>query len=123
MDTYYDKVKSKEDELSALYARFKTDYDLLNLRKYVLSDIKGKAIPDIINITLNKPAIFAGNVISSLGSCSQQTVVTSSRGSIDTHYIEEFQDAAFNAANLRLQKRGQASLNSFADVQLCMHGS
>lgn len=122
MDTYYDKVKQKEDELSALYARMKTDYDLLNLRKYILSDIKGKAIPDIINVTLNKPAIFGGSVLSSLGSCSQQTVVTSSKGSIDTHYIEEFQDAAFNAANLRLRKRGQASLNSFTDAQLCYRG-
>lgn len=122
MDTYYDKVKQKEDELSALYARMKTDYDLLSLRKYVLSDKNEKAIPDIINVTLNKPAIFAANVISSLGSTAQQTVVTSTKGSIDTHYIEEFQDAAFNAANLRLQKRGQASLNSFADIQLCIRG-
>ena len=95
----------------------------MNLKKYVLSDRAGKAIPDIINVTLNKPAIFAGQVFSSLGSCSQQTVVTSSKGSIDTHYIEEFQDAAFNAANLRLRKRGgQASLNYFTDVQLCIRG-
>ena len=122
MDTLYDKMKQKEDESSALLERYRTDYDLLNLKKYVLSDIKGKAIPDIINVTLNKPAIFAANIISSLGSCSQQTVVTSSRGSVDTHYIEEFQDAVYNAVNLRLQKRGQASLNSFADVQLCIRG-
>ena len=122
MENYYDKVKGKEDELSALYSRMKTDYGLLNLQKYVLADKNEKAIPDIINVTLNKPAIFAANVISSLGSTSQQTVVESTKGSVDTHYIEEFQDAAFNAANLRLQKRGQASLNSFADIQLCIRG-
>jgi len=122
MDNYYDRMTSKEDELGALYDRMKTDYGLLNLSKYVLSDKDGKAVPDIINVTLNKPAIFAANVFSSLGSTSQQTVVESSKGGVDAHYIEEFQDAAFNAANLRLQKRGQASLNSFADVQLCIRG-
>jgi hypothetical protein len=122
METYYAKVKFKEQEHEALVRRFITDYDLLNLKKYTLTDKLGKAIPDIINVTLNKPSIFAGNVISSLGSCLQQTVVTSTKSSVDTHYVEEFQDAVFNAANQRIRKRGQASLNSFTDIQLCIRG-
>jgi hypothetical protein len=122
MDNYYNRVIAKEEEQSALIKRMITDSDLLYLAKYVLRDKMEKAIPDIINVTLNKPAIFAANVIASLGATSEQTVVLSSKTSFDTHYVEEFQEAAFSSANNRLQKRGQTSLNNFSDVQLCIRG-
>ncbi len=119
---YWDLVKQKEDENSELYKRMRTDSDLLYLRDYVLRDKDNKEVPDIINVTLNKPAIFAANVISSIGTTAQQTVVESDSSKIDTHEIETFQDAALNAANRRLQRRGQPSLNIFTDAQLCIRG-
>jgi hypothetical protein len=119
---YYERVLEREIEQADLFKRMITDKDLLYLKNYVLRDKESKAVPDIINLTLNKPAIFAANVISALGATSQQTVVTSAKGSLDTHYIEEFQEAALNAADNRLQRKGQASLNSFTDVQLCIRG-
>jgi hypothetical protein len=98
------------------------DTNLLYLKDYEIRDKDNKAVPDIINVTLNKPAIFASQVISSLHGTSQQTVVESSNNKVDTHDIEEFQEAALNAADNRLQRRGQPSLNSFTDTQLCIRG-
>ncbi len=120
---YLTLVKEKEEENRALDARMRVDTDILYLKKYVMTDAQNKAVPDIINLTLNRPAVFAANVISSLEKTSQQTTVESNNRAIDTHKIEAFQDAAFNSANARLQKQpGFASLNSFADIQLCIRG-
>ena len=65
--TYYEKVLEKDREFSSLDGRMQMDSDMLYLAKYVMKDKAGKAIPDIINATLNKPAVLAANVISSLG--------------------------------------------------------
>lgn len=119
---YLRLIKDKEEEEASLYTRMQTDSDLLYLRKYVMLDTHKHRVPDLINVTLNKPAVFAANVLSSLGGTSQQTVVECAKESFDTHYIEEFQEAALNAANLRLQKRGDPLLNPFADTQLCIRG-
>ncbi len=119
---YLEAVKLKEEEESLLYARMKQDTNLLYLAKYVIRDSKKMAVPDVINMTLNRPAVFAANVISSLGGTSQQTVVEAQKDSVDTHFIEEFQDAVYNAANTRLQKLKIQALNPFADIQLCIRG-
>jgi len=119
---YFQKVTEKQAEMADLYERMDTDRNLLYLKKYILKDSKNQAVPDIVNVTLNKPAIFAGNIITALGATSQQSIVQSNNPKIDTHYIEEFHNALLNAANYRLRKMGQASLNSFADTQLCIRG-
>ena len=66
---YLAKIKEKDLEFTELDNRMQTDADLLYLKKYVMMDKTGKhAIPDIVNSTLNKPAVFAANVVSALGS-------------------------------------------------------
>lgn len=120
---YLAKIKEKDLEFTELDQRMQTDVDLLYLKKYVMTDKTGKhAVPDIINSTLNKPAVFAANVNSALGAVKQQVVVESDSKKIDTHEIEEFQDAAFGMANARLRKLRYPLLNPFADAQLCIRG-
>lgn len=122
MIDYIRLIKEKEEEEASLYKRMQVDSDMLYLKKYVMRDTHAHKVPDIINVTLNKPAVFAANVLSSLGGTSQQTVVEAGKESFDGHYVEEFQDAAYNAANARLQRRGFPLLNPFADTQLCLRG-
>lgn len=120
---YLAKIKEKDLEFTELGKRMQVDSDLVNLKKYVMTDKTGKhAVPDIVNATLNKPAVFASNVIAALGSVKQQVVVESDTKKIDTHEIEEFYDAAFAMANARLRKMRYPLLNPFADVQFCLRG-
>ena len=123
MSDYLTLIKQKEEEMHDLDARMQQDADILYLKKYVMRDSQGQRVPDVINITLNRPAIFAASVISALSGASQQTIVESENESIDTSKIEEFQVAAFNAADARLRRQaGRATLNPFADIQLCIRG-
>lgn len=133
-NTYYDKVQEQKGNpvgitqptvrtnQSELDKRMQADADLLYLTPYVLKDSKGASVPDIINITLNKPAIFAANVISSIGNTRQQVMVESENKQVDTAYIESFLNAAIASADRRLWKRGLPTLNPFADVQFCIRG-
>ena len=119
---YLQAVKDKEVEFNELTARMDADKDLLYLKKYILKDLDGRTFPNIINITLNDAAVFAANVLSALGSTSQQVAVESEDLRLDTAYIEEFQKAAFNAANTRLRKQGSPPINPFFDEQLSIRG-
>jgi hypothetical protein len=119
---YLKLIKAKEDEEESLYRRMQQDADMLYLKKFVLTDTQGNKIPDIVNVTLNKPAVFAANVSASLGGVSQQVIVESDNLKIDTHKIEDFQNTMFAAANGRLNRRGLPQLNPFADTQFCFRG-
>ena len=123
MADYQVLVNEKQQEQAILDARMQADANLLYLKRYVLVDSKGAKVPDIINITLNRPAVFAANVISALGNASQQIVVESEDRAVDTAQVELFLNAAFDAAdNILAQKPGRSLLNPFADTQLCIRG-
>src|SRR3990167_8716126 len=120
---YLALVKEKQQEQATLDARMQEDANLLYLKSYVLKDSFGAKVPDIINITLNRPAVFAANVIAALGNAQQQIVVESEDRNIDTAQVELFLNAALAAADgLLAQRPGQALLNPFADTQLCIRG-
>ena len=119
---YLQLVKEKEEEEDALYKRMDADTDMLYLKKFLLKDTRGREVPDIVNVTLNKPAVFAANVISAVNAVKQQVIVESDDRSVDTTEIEAFQTAAFAGANSRLMRQGEPLLNSFADVQLAVRG-
>ena len=112
-------IKNNRDE--GLEARWRADEDLLYLKKYIMTDTHGDPIVDIVNVTLNRPAVFAANVISALGSTSEQRVVVSD-GDVDTKFVEDFQKAGFDSANDRLRRRGLPLLNVFADTQFSIRG-
>lgn len=120
---YPKAVKAKEDEVSELRTRQDADKDLLYLGKYTLKDIKGLPVPDVINVTLNRPAVFSANVISSLSKTTEQRSVTSDDRSLDTRFVEDLLKASFGSANERLRKRGEFPLNPFFDEQACIRGT
>ena len=115
-------VKEQESNNTDLYQRMKDDEDLLYLSKYVMKDADNKPVKNIINVTLNRPAVFAANIISALGATSEQRVVETEDKNLDTAYIEDFQKTAFGAANDRLRRQGRPQLNPFADTQLSIRG-
>ena len=107
---------------SLLDKRMQADVDLLHLSEYVLRDSAGNAVSDIVNITMNWPAVFGANVVSALGAAREQVVVESEDKKVDTTFIEDFVNAAKASANRRLRRRGLALLDQFADVQFCFRG-
>ena len=119
---YHDLVQEIKQERSALDARMQEDINLLYLEKFVVRDSAGKVVPDIINVTLNRPAVFAANIISALSKARLQTSVETDDEAIDTAYIEDFLQAAFNSADRRLWSQGLARINPFADTQFCIRG-
>lgn len=122
MPNYSILVKQKEDEQSELYTRMNEDKDLLYLTKYIMKDADDKKVPDIVNVTLNRPALFMANVLSALGKTTEQIVVESEVKDFDTAYIEDFVRAGFGAANELRIRRGQPQLNPFFDEQACARG-
>ena len=123
MATYLEKIREKDVEFTELDRRMREDTDLLYLRKYVMMDKDGKnPIPDVINATLNKPAVLAANVISSLGSVKQQLIVNTDNAKLDTTKIEEIIQACMDMANARNRKLKEPNINSAADVGLSIRG-
>ncbi|KKK85084.1 hypothetical protein LCGC14_2776820, partial [marine sediment metagenome] len=122
MVDYAKLYKEQEAEEKGLTTRQDDDRDLLYLKKYELLDAANKKVKDIISVTLNKPAVFAANVISALNSTKQQVIVETEDHSIDTHEVEQFQEAGFNAANTKLVNAGEPTLNFFTDAQASVRG-
>ena len=122
MPDYQKLVKDKEDEKEELFKRNRSDEDLLYLAKYVMRDANLDPVKNIINVTLNRPAVFAANIIAALGGTSEQRVVESDKKDFDTTYVEDFQKAAFGAANDMLRRQGRPQLNPFFDAQLSIRG-
>lgn len=122
MPDYFELVQQKEDERSELIARMEEDKDLLYLKKYIMTDVKNRAVKDIVNVTLNRPALFAANVMSALGKTTEQIVVDSEVKDFDAAEVEDFVRAGFAAANERLVKQGRPQLNPFLDEQFCIRG-
>jgi len=115
-------VKDKESEWGELWSRMDADRELQYLEPYVMRDLYNRTIPDIINVTLNDPAVFAANIIAGLGAASRQTVVVSDDKNIKTAYIEEFQAALLDTANDRLMRGGDFPLDPFFDEQVAIRG-
>lgn len=121
MDTL-EMVMDREKELRPLYDRMEADARLIYLDPYVPRDKLGREIAGLVKVTLNKPAVFAANIIALLNNAVEQVVVESKRRSFDVVPVEEFHQAIWWQANELLTRRGLATLDSFAVVQACVRG-
>ncbi len=122
MADYKKLVYDKEQEWGDLFSRMDIDKAFIYLKKYIMKDARGNKVPDIVNVTLNRPALFAATVESALGKATEQRVVTSSNKDIDTAYIEDCLKASFDSANERRILQGKSTINAFLDQQLCRRG-
>ena len=121
-EDYLQQVKDKEDEEQALRERMDTDRDLVRLKSYVMQNIKGKDVPDVVNVTLNKPAVFAANVESALNKAVEQVNVISEDPKCKIDTIADCVRAGLQAANTRARLQGRWPLNPFIDQQMCRRG-
>ncbi len=119
---YKTAVDAEKTRLSGLHTRMDDDRKLVELKKYALTDVNDKAVPNSISVTLNDPAVFAANVESALGSATEQVVVESENKQLDTAYIEDLVKAAFSSADKRLTRSGRFPLTPFFDQQMCRRG-
>lgn len=115
-------VQEKEKDLSRLYARMDADRSMVYLDPYIMKDKTGREVTGIIKVTLNKPAVFAANVIAALTAAVEQIEVQSESRSFDTVTVEEFQRAVWKQANGLLMVKDMPDLDSFAVSQLCLRG-
>ncbi len=122
MPDYQKLVKLHEEKESELRLRMDTDVHIRDLMRYILKDNLLMPISGIINITLNRPAVFYANVFSALNNAHEQIIIESEIPDFDTHYIEDFRKALFKAANARLRKQGKFRIEPFIDEQSCMRG-
>jgi len=122
MADYKTLVENKEKEWAELFSRMDADKELIYLKKYIMKDAAGRIIPDIVNVTLNRPALFTAVVESALGKTTEQRVVESTNKKLDTAYIEDCLKAAFDSANERRILQGRSTVNAFLDQQFCRRG-
>lgn len=86
------EIEEKAEEFKPLYERMDTDRDHYWLKPYEMKMIEDdtKAVPRIVNLTLNDPAVFAFRSISVLSAASPQIVVEGEHLEDDfTNYIEQ----------------------------------
>lgn len=120
---YQKKVKAKEEEQSELIKRWKIDSGLLYLDKYIMYGPSGQhKVPDVINVTLSIPGRYANDVISTLGTAKEQSIVESDDKNLDTTEVEAFREAGFASANARLRLQGRWELNPWWDFHSCIRG-
>lgn len=121
MEDYLKRIKQREIELAQLRKRQDADEALRHLSKYKMVDTNDKEVADIINVTLNRPAVFFNNVVAALGKVTEQIVVECERKSLDTDYIEDFIRSYFAMAN-STRRKGKPELNALIDEQTCIRG-
>ncbi len=122
MPDFKAKVLEQEKLNSSLTSRMDNDENLVYLFEYVMRDTNLRRVPDIINVTLNRPAVYAANIIAAMGSTSEQRMVETDDKNLDTTEVEAFQNYAFTTANYRLRRQGKTQINPFTDTQLCIRG-
>ncbi len=108
--------------VSRLDKRMQEDVELLYLHPYFVEDSDDAPVKDVVNVTLNRPAVFAANVIASLNNAQQQIVVESDDNEFNREEVEAFLKAVMDSADRRLILKGQALLNQFADTQFAIRG-
>jgi len=122
MTDYLQQVKDKEEQESELRKRMDNDRDLARLSAYSMKDIKGRNVPDVVNVTLNKPSVFASNVEAALNKAIEQVSVISEDPKCKTEVIADCVRAGFASANARARRQGKWPLNPYFDQQLCRRG-
>jgi hypothetical protein len=86
----------EQNRLSKLRSRQDRDKDLYDLKPYALADYNGQALPDVVNVTLNDPKVFADRVLSVMNKSNAQAVIEGS--DVDDKQagkIESFLEDAF----------------------------
>ena len=118
--TFDDKFS---EDFTSLFGRMDTDKDLYYLADYIMVDQQGKPVPDVENMTLNDPFLYANKVVGALGGAAMQTVVESkSLKDQQMSRIEEFLKDLVAMVDLRLLNREIPGLLAWANFHIAVRG-
>ncbi len=118
------KIKEMEGIFGQRFSRMDDDRKLYLLDDYKMKDDKGQPIPDVINVTLPEPRMFAEKVFAIINSAHMQSMVKG-KGLSDneTATIEKCVDDLFVSIDNRLMGRGARILRPFVTEQDCLRGT
>jgi len=120
---YKNWIKEKTAEFSELFARMDKDKDLCTLKPYQMFDKDNREKPDVENLTLNDPMVFANRVESNLIKANMQTVINGDNLTDDeTTLVEDFTKDYTLAVDESLVTRDISSLMAFNAQQICHRG-
>jgi len=120
----YRLIKTKRDEMQPLFDRMDQDEQLYLLDPYRMKTLDGTTeVPDVANVTLNDPLIFANKAIAIIGGASMQTQVEGEEmQDKQTTVIERFLEDILYMVDERLTKRGIVGMDGFTNEQICLRG-
>ena len=120
----YKLIEDKQKEMAPIFERMDKDEELYFLSPYKMLDNNGKEMPDIYNVTLNDPLMFATKSQAVIGGAKRQTVIEGNNlPEKQPATIEQFLDDILYLVNEYLGKRGFVSLDSYIIEQICLRGS
>lgn len=116
-------ITDKMKEFKNLHDRMDKSKALVYLDKYQLKNFRNQKLDNVINVTGNKPAVFANSIISDLVQSEWQTVVEGDVSKSDQHRIEEFIEANLEQADEYLLERyGLPGLHEWLCNHVCVRG-
>jgi len=124
LDTWK-KIDKRLTQLDDLYKRMDDTKDVAYLKKYQLTDFQNppQPIPNVINVTGNKPGVFGHNIIADLINIKWQTVIEGQLSGNDAHLIEEFIEDNLQMADEYILKRyGIIGLKEWLCNHVCIRG-
>ena len=123
METTYQKVTTRADELRGLYNRMDKARDLAYQVGYELVGFDKKKVKNAISVTGNKAAVFGHTVIADLLNGQWQTVVEGDISGNDAHKIEQFLDDVYAQIDeYLLTKYSIPSLSDWLCNHVCIRG-
>jgi len=119
----FQKIRDKEQEFSKRFKRMDEDRALYLLEDYIMRDEKGNKIPDVINVTMPEPRMFAEKVFSIINATHKQVVVEG-RGLSENEKgkIENFLEDLEVSIDERLMRKGYPMLKPFMVEKDCLRG-
>lgn len=122
----YKLVENKKNDMQPVFDRMAEDEKLYFLSPYSMKQLPpndSKDMPDVANITLNDPLLYANKAIAIISGAQRQTVIEG-EGLSDKQSttIEQFLDDVYYLVNEWLVKRGIVSLDAFINEQICLRG-
>jgi len=119
--------KKAQRDMSLLYARMRADQALVTNVDYVMRGRKmmdgtQPAIKNVVNMSMNRPQVFASYVEAALRRSDEKVYTVSDDEKIDTDELEDFTRALYETANMRRRDNGLFDIEPVVDQQHCRRG-
>jgi hypothetical protein len=106
--------EKRRNDLAPLFERMDKSRDLLYMKDYKLPGFDGKPLKNVVNVTLNTPAVFANTMIADLLGALFQIQVEGELSRTTVKVLESFlEDAQAQGDEQLLESRGLVSLKSW----------